>query len=173
MLLGEYETLEDGRVHVKSGAEHDRSVYEGFIRALHAAHARGDIITSAPDVVPSSGMKWPMPPCKPPREELTAAAIDEAVAKALDKREAMKGAAPWPWVQMQAPAGTLPDPIVYGNWKCEPSKTLVSLTELNALRDVAARAEIVATNSLIPNSERDIHMAMLSIALVRLNEVKK
>lgn len=71
MKLGEFETFVDGRVHCKSGAEVDRAVYEGFIRALHAAHERGEVV-----VAPPGGGRWV------PHGEACCEAYSEALAKA-------------------------------------------------------------------------------------------
>lgn len=54
MKLGQFETFGDGRVRVAAGAEYDRCIYEGFVRALHEANERGELGVYPPGLEASS-----------------------------------------------------------------------------------------------------------------------
>lgn len=96
MRLGEWETREDGtvvdaRLRVRGERSSTPQHLGDFVRCLHAAHARGEVVVLGQD--PGTGFT----PCTPSQplsvrvDAASAAAIGEAVAKAMrapvDKHE--------------------------------------------------------------------------------------
>lgn len=149
MKLHDWKTFEDGSVTSRrilsfgatKGSQCQSDLLK-FVRSLHAAYERGEILLTGEPM--GDWAERRDPPCRYDQSpERLAKLIGEAVAQAM--------------------APTIDMPLVFGKINPGPARTVVPIEELDALRDVASAARRDVASEAIGTATQQTRDALAAL----------